>query len=67
MSDITIVIAKTQGGLAAVLAGSGYQLIAGSERQFSSLTTYSDGPSTTFGHVDTNESGWIAFAELQNK
>lgn len=64
MSDIAIVIAKTQGGLTAVLNNSGYKIIAGTEREFTSLTTYSDGPSTSFGHIDTAESGWIALAEL---
>jgi hypothetical protein len=63
MSDIVIVIAKTKGGLIAVLEGSGYNIIAGTERQFASLTTYSDGPSTSYGHIDTAESGWIALAE----
>jgi hypothetical protein len=63
MRDITIVIAKEKGGLYAVLKGSGYKIIAGTEREFTSLTTYSDGPSTCFGHIDTAESGWIALAE----
>jgi hypothetical protein len=63
MSDIAIVIAKTQGGLIAVLEESGYTIIAGTEREFTSLTTYSDGPSTCFGHIDTAESGWMALAE----
>ena len=65
MSDITIVIAKKRGGLDAVLDGSGYQIIAGTEREFTSLTTYSDGPSTRFGHIDTSESGWVALAEYR--
>lgn len=63
MSDIAIVIAKKEGGLDAVLQGSGYKIIAGTKRNFTSLTTYSDGPSTRFGHVDTGESGWMALAE----
>lgn len=67
MSDITIVIAKTEGGLDAVLKDSGYKIIAGTQRKFSSLTTYSDGPSTCFGHIDTGESGWLALAELISK
>lgn len=63
MNHIAIVIAKTQGGLGAALIGSGYQIIAGTQRMFDSLTTLSDGPSTRFGYVDTNESGWMALAE----
>jgi hypothetical protein len=63
MSDIAIVIAKKKGGLIAVLKGSGYKIIAGTERKFTSLTTYSDGPSTRFGHIDTAEPGWLALAE----
>jgi len=65
MSDIAIVIAKKEGGLDAVLKGSGFKIIAGTEREFTSLTTYSDGPSTCFGHIDTAESGWMALAEHQ--
>lgn len=63
MKHIAIVIAKTQGALGAALVGTGYQMIVGTERQFDSLTTFSDGPSTRFGYVDTNESGWMALAE----
>lgn len=63
MSDIAIVVAKEEGGLVAVIKGSGYKIIAGTEREFTSLTTYSDGPSTRFGFIDTAESGWMALAE----
>ena len=63
MSDIAIVIAKKRGGLNAVINGSGYKIIAGTEREYTSLTTYTDGPSTRFGHIDTAESGWLALAE----
>jgi len=63
MSNIAIVIAGTKGGLNAILKGSGYTIIAGTERAFTSLTTYSDGPSTRFGCIDTAEAGWMALAE----
>lgn len=63
MSDIAIVIAKKEGGLDAALVDSGYEMIAGTKREFTSLTTCSDGPSTCFGHIDTGESGWMALAE----
>lgn len=64
MSDITIVVAKKEGGLVAVIKGSGYKIIPGTEREFTSLTTFSDGPSTRFGFIDTGEPGWMALAEL---
>ena len=64
MSDIAIVIAKQQGGLAAVLNGSGYNIVAGTEREFTPLTTYSDVSLTAFGHIDIGESGWIAIARI---
>lgn len=63
MSDIAIVIAEKEGGLQAVLQGSGYTIIAGTEREFMSLTTCSDVPSKTFGTIMTGKSGWIALAE----
>ena len=63
MSEFVIVIAKTEGGLDAVIRGSGYKIIAGTKREFTSLTTFSDGPSTRFGNIDTGESGWMAIAE----
>jgi hypothetical protein len=63
MSDMAIVIARTEGGLSAALEGSDYELISGSERQFSSLTTYSDASAVVWGHIDTDDSGWVAFAE----
>ena len=63
MSDIAIVIAEKRGGLQAVLNGSGYKIIAGTEREFTSLTTYTDVTLMDFGHIDTGESGWLALAE----
>lgn len=63
MSDIAIVIAETEGGLQAVLQGSGYTTINGTEREFTSLTTCSDIASKTFGTIKTGKSGWIALAE----
>lgn len=63
MSDIAIVIAKKEGGLDVVIKGSGYKIIAGTKREFTSLATYSDGPLTRFGHIDIAESGWMALAE----
>jgi hypothetical protein len=63
MSDIALVIAQKEGGLDAVIAGTEYTIIPGTTRRFDSLTTYSDGPSTKFGYIDTGEPGWIALAE----
>jgi hypothetical protein len=63
MSDIAIVIAKKEGGLDAALKDSGYKIIAGTKRNFTSLTTLPDVPSKGFGHIDTGESGWMALAE----
>jgi hypothetical protein len=63
MSDIAVVIAEKEGGLDAVLEETGYKIIAGTERNFTSLTTYPDVFSKRFGHIDTAESGWIALAE----
>lgn len=65
MSDIAIVIAENEGGLDAVLkaSGSGYKIIAGTKRKFTSLITCPDVDSIRFGHIDTDESGWVALAE----
>ena len=63
MNNIAIVIAEKEGGLQAVLQESGYTIIPETVRQFTSLTTYSDGPSKIFGTIKTGKSGWIALAE----
>ncbi|MFA5353201.1 MAG: hypothetical protein WC291_03145 [Thermodesulfovibrionales bacterium] len=63
MRDIAIVIAEKEGGLEAVLEDSGYSIIPGTVRQFTSLTTFSDNTSKVFGTIKTGESGWIALAE----
>lgn len=63
MSDIAIVIAKKEGGLDAAIEDSGYTIIAGTKRKFTSLATLTDIPLKGFGHIDIGESGWMALAE----
>lgn len=63
LTDISIILAKTKGGLAAVAHAGGMAVIAGTETKFDTLTTYSDPPSTAAGHIDTNQPGWVAFAQ----
>lgn len=64
MSDIVIIIAKKEGGLDAVVNGTGYRIIAGTQREFTSLATHSDPALKLFGKIYIGESGWFAFAEL---
>lgn len=62
MGEIAIVIAENEGGLDSA-KGKGYKIIAGTKREFTSLTTHSDVSSADFGFIDKAKSGWIALAE----
>lgn len=58
-----ILVAKTKGGLAAV-AGEDFEIIEETVREFKTLVTYSDPPSTAAGNIKTNQPGWIAIGKF---
>lgn len=59
--NISFVIAKTKNGLQQTISQSGYRVLAGSQRSFNSVVTFSDG--TLPGNISIDEAGWIAFAK----
>lgn len=65
MSQILVVVAKTEGGLTAAAANAGATLVQGSAKQFSGLTLQvGTGFAADIGDIDTGEDGWIAFATV---
>lgn len=64
MADLAVVIADTRGGLDAIAATSRLTLIPETVREFSSLTTFSTPGLTTASHIDTDQKGWVALAEV---
>lgn len=63
MSDIAVILADTQGGLAAVAdAAGGLQIIDGTVQRFDAIETYSDPMQTPASSISSGKPGWIALA-----
>ncbi len=64
MSEYTILISESEGGLAAVAEQSGCTLVAGTANKFSTLTTRQDVPMSDAGVVRTEKPGWVALGKF---
>jgi len=68
MSEIAIVIAKTSGGIDAVIERiRGCQIIEGTKREFTALKTFTDEYFGDLEYIGTRKTGWIALAEKQSE
>lgn len=67
MSYIAVLVADTQGGIAAVAGEVGNpRIIPGTVQEFDGIQTYTDARSSDAGGVNLNRRGWIALAEFEN-
>jgi hypothetical protein len=63
MTEITIVVAETKGGLQTVAdAAGGLDIIPGTVQAFDGIETYTDVPMTPVSRIASGKSGWIALA-----
>jgi hypothetical protein len=62
MKPHMIVFAKTEGGLNAAVADTGYSIIPETVREFSSLGTFTDADMSNYD-VEIQGAGWVALAE----
>lgn len=65
MENFAVIIAQNFGSLQEVAEQGGYEIVEGTERQYDTLTTFSDPRSTAAGVIDTERGGWVALAQAR--